>query len=172
MRSRVLVGEQEVVRARLAGHVDAAGARLGDDGDAAAVLDVDDVERAARLLGDRDRAADRLELGRRRDAIRGSRGIACDPPRPRAGRETCVDRLVVLGVHGDGQPERGRALHPVVERAVVGLREVVDPAVAHERLEADHAALGELVEPVEVAGHEAAPEAKVDERRAARRRQP
>ena len=56
---------------------------------------------------------------------------------------------------------------PVEERLIVGLLEVVDARVAHERLEADHAAVGELVEPVEVAGDEAAPEAEVDERRAA-----
>ena len=46
----------------------------------------------------------------------------------------------------------------------------VDPAVAHERLEADDAALGELVEAVEVAGDDAAPQREVDDRGRARGR--
>ena len=66
-----------------------------------------------------------------------------------------------------GKPEPSRSLHALEERPIVGLLEVVDARVAHERLEADHAAVGELVEPVDVAGDEAAPEAEVDERRAA-----
>ena len=45
------------------------------------------------------------------------------------------------------------------------------PLLRHERLEADHAALGELLEVVEVAGHEPAPEAEVDAARRARRRE-
>ena len=55
--------EEQVVRARLAGHVDAALARRGDERHAAAAGHVDDVQRAAGVLGERDRAPDRLELG-------------------------------------------------------------------------------------------------------------
>ena len=67
-----------------------------------------------------------------------------------------------LGVHGDGEAERGGALHAGAELVVVDGVEVVDPRVAHERLEADHAAGGELVDAVERAGHEPAPEREVD----------
>ena len=52
--------------------------------------------------------------------------------------------------------------HALVERDVVGVPELVDAAVGHERLEADHAALGELLEPVDVARDEPAPEPEVD----------
>ena len=69
-----------------------------------------------------------------------------------------------LGVDGDRQAERGGALHAGLEHLVVDGREVLDPAVAHEGLEADDAALGQLVEPVEVARHEPAPEREVDHR--------
>ena len=86
-----------------------------------------------------------------------------------AGRELLGDG-VVLGVHGDGKPEPRGPLHPVEEGPVVRLLEVVDARVAHECLEADHAPVGELVEPVEVAGDEAAPEA--DSRRAPSRGRP
>ena len=71
-------------------------------------------------------------------------------------------------MHGDRQPEPRRALHALEQRHVVGGLEVVDPARAHERLEADDAALGQLVEPVEVARNEATPETEVDERPASR----
>ena len=73
---------------------------------------------------------------------------------------------VVLRMHADGKSEPRRALHALEQRLVVGLLEVADPRVAHERLEADHATVGELVEPVDVAGNEPAPECEVDERRA------
>ena len=65
---------------------------------------------------------------------------------------------------GDELAEPRADRHALVERHVVGVGELVDAAVGHERLEADHAALGELLEPVEVAGHQAAPEAVVDAR--------
>ena len=71
---------------------------------------------------------------------------------------------VVLGVHGDRQPEPSRPLHPVEQGDVVGRLEVVDPARAHEGLEPDDASLGQLVETVEVTRHEATPETEVDDR--------
>ena len=77
--------------------------------------------------------------------------------------------LVVLGVHGDGQAEPRGPLPSREQRVVVGLLEVVDPGVAHEGLEPDHAPVGQLVEPVDVAGDEPAPEREVDDRRCRRR---
>jgi hypothetical protein len=55
-------------------------------------------------------------------------------------------------VDGDDETHLRRPGHPLVERQIVGGREVVDPAPGHERLEPDHAAFGQLVQPVEVAG--------------------
>jgi hypothetical protein len=72
---------------------------------------------------------------------------------------------VVLGVDGDKAPELRALLHPLVESQVVGGLEVLDAGERHERLEADCPALGELVEPADVAGNEPGPEAKVYERR-------
>ena len=111
-------------------------------------------------LGEQDRARDRLELGH--DRPRGE-------PVARRRPERAGGQRVVLGVHGDRQPEPGGDRHALVERDVVDVGELVDARVRHERLQADHAALGELLEPVEVAGHEAAPEAEVDARRGPRR---
>src|ERR1700704_2652763 len=50
----------------------------------------------------------------------------------------------------------------------VARRELVDAAWAHERLEPDHAPFCELVQPVEVARHQATPQTEVDDRRAPR----
>ena len=95
-----------------------------------------------------------------------------------SGRESMKSRAVgpvrarrqrvVLGVDGDEPAELGADRHALVERHVVGVLELVDAAVGHERLEADHAALGELLEPVGVARDEAAPEPEVDARSCAR----
>jgi hypothetical protein len=49
-----------------------------------------------------------------------------------------------------------------VERVVVAGWELVDSAIAHESLEADGAACGELVELLFVAGDDSPPEAEVD----------
>ena len=66
-----------------------------------------------------------------------------------------------------GSPSRAARSMPSKSVSIVGLLEVVDARVAHEGLEADYAAVGGLVEPVDVAGDEAAPEAEVDDRGAA-----
>ena len=162
----VVLVEDEVMRARLARRVDAAGAGLGDERDPAAGRDVHDVQRTAGLPREEQRAADRLDLGDRR--ARGE--IVAHAPAPgahRAGGERGRDRLA-LGVDGDGQAERGGAAHALVEREVVGARELRCPGVRHERLEADDAARGELVEAVDRAGYEAVPQREVDVRRPGR----
>ena len=83
---RVLVGEQEVVGARLAGHVDATGARLGDEQHRGGRARVDDVQRAAGLLRHRDRARRRPRALPPRDATRGSRTWHVGPRRGRGPR--------------------------------------------------------------------------------------
>ena len=152
--------QHEVMRAGLAGGIDAAAARLGHRGDPLGDRDVDDVQRAAGLLGELERALDGGQLGGRRSR----RGPLLPAP---VARRAQLRRA--LGVDGDGEAERGGALHAGAERVVVDRLEVVDPRVAHERLEADHAAGGELVEAVEVAGHEPAPQREVHGRAAGRR---
>ena len=44
---------------------------------------------------------------------------------------------------------------------VVDVREIVDPARAHERLEPDHAALGEFFHPIEIPRRQSAPEGEI-----------
>ena len=90
--------------------------------------------------------------------------MACRPSARARAASSCVTASF-SACTATGSPSRAARSMPVEERLVVGLLEVVDARVAHERLEADHATVGELVEPVEVAGDEAAPEAEVDERR-------
>ena len=55
---------------------------------------------------------------------------------------------------------RRRARMPAPSAVVVDRLEVLDPRVAHERLEADHAARGELVQPVERRRARARPRAR------------
>ena len=88
-----------------------------------------------------------------------------DRPRRRAPASSRTDRRV-LGVHRHGQAEPRGAAHAVVQRERVAGLEVVVAAVGHERLEADDAALGQLLHPLEVPRHEPAPEREVDVRRA------
>ena len=73
-------------------------------------------------------------------------------------------------MHRDRQAEAGGARHPGVQRLVVRGGEVVHPGGAHEGLEADHAPGRELVEAIDVARHEPAPEREVDVRRGLRGR--
>ena len=156
------------MRAGLARRVDAAGARGGDERDAAAGRHVHDVQRAARLLREGERAADRLQLGDDRprgEVVAHRRAPLGDGPAGERGRDR-----VALGVHRDRQPEPRGARHPLEQRQVVGGRELLDAARRHEGLEADDAARGQLVEPVEVARHEPAPQRDVDVRAPRRRR--
>ena len=77
------------------------------------------------------------------------------------GGETCR-QLRALGMHRHRQPERRRTRHSRPQCLVVRGRKVVDSGGAHECLEADHATVRELVEPIDVARDEAAPEREVD----------
>ena len=61
--------------------------------------------------------------------------------------------------------ERGDLLHALVQREVVDGRELVDPRMAHEGLEARDTPLVLLGEPFDVPRDQAAPESEVDERR-------
>ena len=134
----VVVGEEQVVRARLDGHVDAARAGLGSQRHAAAGADVHDVQRGAGLAGQR-RARARWRRARRstgRDA-RKSR----TPTRPsasmRSDRRAVISSLSAWTATGRLEP-RGLA-HAVEQRHVVGPRKLRQAGVAHERLEADDA---------------------------------
>src|SRR5215204_5945654 len=159
----VLLGQDEVVSARLAGDVDAFGARDRDEGDAPPRADVHDVQRASGLLGEEDRPPDRLQLGGHRARVeivahrRASfrHGAAGEPARD----------LVVLRVDEDREPEFRRPLHTLEKCQVVGDLKVLYAAVGHERLEPHHAALRKLVEAPDVAGDKSAPQTEVHERR-------
>ena len=161
--SRRRPGEQQVVRAGLAGHVDAARPAP---------------RRPARRRGRwrRGRCAARSPCPRRtrsRGAIASSSattGREAEPVARAAARASRAVSASFSACTATSSPSRAADRHALVERHVVGVRELVDAAVGHERLEADDAALGELLEVVEVAGHEAAPEAVVDARRGSRGR--
>ena len=146
--------------ARLAGDVEPGRPRLGAEPHAARARDVHDVQRAAGRSRQLERARDRPALGLDRARVEERPHVAA-PGRPRL-RGQRGHELRVLGVHGDGEAEPRGAFHRPRQRELVGHREVVDPARAHERLEADHAALGELVETIDVTGHDPTPEREVD----------
>src|SRR3954447_21068272 len=120
------------------------------------------MERAAGVLGEPERAPDRLGFGDRR-----ARGDVVAP----VGATPARRQRVVLRVHGHDRAEPRAHLHRGVQRGVVGAREVVHAAGRHERLEADHAALVQLLETIRIAGHDAAPQAEVDARRGVRGRE-
>src|SRR5262245_33425378 len=65
----VVLGQQKVMWASLAGDVDIVFARGQDGGRAGAGADVNDVQGAARLGGEGDGALDRFELGDRRARV-------------------------------------------------------------------------------------------------------
>ena len=152
------------MRAGLTGDVDAPGPGLGDEGHSRAAADVHHVQRAAGVGGQRDRPADRLEFRDHRP--RGE--IVADARAARRHRLTGQRRgeRVVLGVHEHGQAEIRRHLHSPPERRVVDALKIIDPTPAHERLDADDAAVGELGQLAHVAGHETAPDAEVGSRHA------
>ena len=90
-------------------------------------------------------------------------GRECGPV-ARARPARARGQRVVLGVHGDDPVQSRRGRHSGVQRRVVGAAEVLDARVRHEGLEADHAALGELLHVPDAPRHQTAPEAEVDAR--------
>src|SRR5438874_1938869 len=74
-----------------------------------------------------------------------------------------LDHLLTLSMHTAEHVEPRRHLQSDREHAVGDAMEVVDAAVAHERLEPNHAALGERRQLGEVLGNHAPPETEVDE---------
>src|SRR3954447_24935575 len=120
------------------------------------------MKRAAGVLGERERSPDGLELGDRR----AGRDVIAP-----AGAAPVRRQRVVLRVHRHDRAEPRAPRHRGMRRGVVGAREVAHAARRHERLEADHAALVQLPEPIRVARHDPAPEAEVDARRRLRGRE-
>ena len=53
-------------------------------------------------------------------------------------------RLFIFRMHGDRQAKPRGRFHSPSQCLVIGIRKVVDPAGAHEGLEADYAAFGQL----------------------------
>ncbi len=161
-RDSVLLVERKIVRAGLAGDVDALCSRLGDEPHARGARDVDDVQGTPGFLRQLERSADRTELGHDRPRVEvvAERDASLrNRPRREPRRQ-----LRVLGVHCDGEPELCGTRHPRAECLVVRHHKVVDAGRTHERLEADDAAIGELVEAVYRPGHEPSPEGEVDDR--------
>src|SRR5437899_17205 len=80
-----------------------------------------------------------------------------------APRAHALDHLVALGVHADECVEPGSSLESDGEHAVGDALEIVDPAVAHERFEADDTAVVKALELREVFGDHASPQPEIDE---------
>src|SRR5205807_7311206 len=85
-----------------------------------------------------------------------------------AGPGCWMQRGRVFGVDQQDRIQMGYSLHAFPQNRFVARRELVDAARAHERLEADHSALGELLEVTEVVRDETAPPAGIEARRALR----
>src|SRR6185436_18102019 len=105
-------------------------------------------QRAAGFAREQDRPLDRFEFGDQRAR---AKVVAYAGPAKgdRAAREQ-AGQLVVLGVDGDDAAEPGRASHALVQRQIVGAGKIVDATGRHKRLESDRAAVGQLVEAIEV----------------------
>ena len=122
--------------------------------------DVHHVQRAAGVAGQREgrptaasSAGDRPRGGQSRMPRRPSATPGAAGAPVSAGSSACT---------ATGSPSAAARSMPAAEGLVVGRRELVDAARAHEGLEADHAALGELVHALERARHQPAPQREVD----------
>ncbi len=93
---------------------------------------VSSARRIARLI-----ASSSATTGRDCDEVAAARRVRARAHERRGAATTAG----VLGVQQQDRAERGDRLHPLEEREIVDGRELVDPRVAHERLEAGHAAL-------------------------------
>ena len=158
----VRLGQQQVVRAGLAGDVGAAGRAPRPPAPRPARVETwTTCSAQPSRLGEVDRAAIAsvsATAGRESSQSR----IAV---RPSALARASRPEVISSSRRGPPrQPEGSRAAHALVEREVVGGREVVDAAVGHERLVPDHAALAQLVHRLEVAGDQPAPQREVHAR--------
>ena len=153
------------------------GTRLGADVDASLLgladelrphdgADVDDVQPAAGFGAQLDRPEDRIDLRFWR-------------PRPdEIARAVAVhlvglplDDLLVFRVQQQRRPERGDSMHPLAQHVLVAGRELFDSARTHERFETDDTAPHQLLDVIQVAGYESAPEPEIHARRPGRRLQ-
>src|ERR1051325_1925783 len=64
---------------------------------------------------------------------------------------------------GDELAKAGRALHACTQRKVIDVRELVDAAGAHERLEPNDTAGVQFLELVEIVRHQSAPQGEIGE---------
>ncbi len=64
---------------------------------------------------------------------------------------------------GHDAPQLRGSRHALVQRQVIDRLEIIDAAVAHEGFEADHAALREFFEPVDIVRHQPAPQREIDQ---------
>ncbi len=117
------------------------------------------VQSAAGFSRQFDRASDRFEfasIGARIQII----AHACF-----AGRElslrACADHLVRLRVHRDEKIKLSGALHSRAQSSPINRSEIVDPAVAHECFDPDHAAIAQGFELIHISGHQPAPKSEV-----------
>ena len=145
--------------AGLAAHIDTPLLGLADQLRPHDRADVDDVQTAAGFGAQLDRPEDRIDLGFGR-------------PRPdEIARAVAVhlvglplDDLLVFRVQQQRRPERGDSMHPLAQHVLVAGRELFDAARTHERFETDDTAPHQLLDVIQVARHESAPEPEIHAR--------
>ena len=162
----IVLREKQVVRTCLHRHVHAARAPFGRFRDAAAGADVHDVKLRAGLAREIDRARDRVELGLdrpRREEI----AARVDPVSARASARVISSLSAWTAT---GRPRRAASRIPSRSVLSSAYAKLGKARVAHERLEADDAALGHRGHLIDRARHEPAPQTEIGDRRRFERR--
>ncbi len=157
----VFVGEEKIMRASLAGNIHATRSPFRHERNSAAATDMHNMQSAAGFSRQFNRAADRFEFcfhGPRIQII----AHACF-----AGRElslrACADHFVRLRVHCDEKVKLSGALHSRAQSLRINRGEIVDPALAHECFDPDHAAIAQGFELIHISGHQPAPKSEVNQ---------
>src|SRR5215510_11176460 len=109
-----------------------------------------------------EQSPDRIDLGLRRTRLTPGQAVNASLRAQRGAK--LLDHLVTLGVHPDERAQPRGGLEADSQHAVRDAMEIVDPAVAHEGLEPDDAAVMEALELREVLGDQPTPEAEIHER--------
>ena len=151
----VFVGKEQVVRAGLDGEICAAGARFQRRGNSAPRADMDDVQPGARFPRQQRGPLYGLHLGEHRTR-RQKRANIVAASLAYAPREA-AHHLLTFGVHRHRQIARRGNAHTFIKREIVRARELGEPGVAQESLEADHAAFGEFLQMLAIPRNQSRP---------------
>src|SRR2546421_603136 len=93
-----------------------------------------------------------------------SRSCRCSSLEPTGGAHQGARYLFRFSVAADEQIEVGGAFHSAAQRRQIDVREIADPAVAHNRFQTHCAAIAERFQVRQISRDEPAPETKIDMR--------